>query len=369
MSLSSLIKDSLRNPETWHYTSLVPLTGLFLNAPPPPSCLNTLPPLLAQRRLVILDGAYNPSLSSCEALPKTHLSYEPGRNGSSNRLRLSLEKQTCLAIDPLEVLFLTTSSSEQNEATICFEITLGENSRLTLLERHIGGAEPMALRHIKTKITLAPQSKFIHGKVVGPSGFGHTHMAQTSVTVGQGAFYDHFSLFAACGHLNRCETNLFLDGALAETRLHGLMLLKKTEGADLTTCVHHKSPNTTSRQLCKAVLDDKARGVYQGKISVHKDAQKTDAYQLCQALLLSEKAEMNAKPELEILADDVKCSHGTAIGDLDEKALFYLRSRGIEEQAARQLLIEAFAGDFIDQLPSPDLALALKKEVERWLST
>lgn len=366
MSLSALIKDSLRSPESWHYTSLVPLTGLFLNAPTPAPCPTILPPPLAQRRLVILDGAYAPDLSSCDTLPKTHLAYDPG---STNRLRLSLEKQTCLAIDPLEVLFLTTSSNEQNEATICFEINLGENSRLTLLERHIGGSETMALRHIKTEIALAPQSKFIHGKVVGPSGYGHTHMAQTTVAIGQGAFYDHFALFAACGHLNRCETNLFLNGPLAETRLNGLMLLKKTESADLTTCVHHKSPKTTSRQLCKAVLDDKARGVYQGKIAVHKNAQKTDAYQLCQALLLSEQAEMNAKPELEILADDVKCSHGTAIGDLDEKALFYLRSRGIEEQAARQLLVEAFAHDFMDQVPSPDLAIALKKEVERWLST
>ncbi len=117
------------------------------------------------------------------------------------------------------------------------------------------------------------------------------------------------------------------------------------------------------------MLDDQARGVFQGRIVVHRGAQRTNGHQLCKTLLLSDKAEINAKPELEIYADDVKCSHGATVGDIDREALFYLRARGIPEARARRLLIQAFLGEALDEVGIPALHEALRARLSDWLGT
>jgi len=144
------------------------------------------------------------------------------------------------------------------------------------------------------------------------------------------------------------------------------MLLCGDDHIDTTTKVVHRAPQGTSRQVYKTVLDDKAHGVFQGKIAVEKGAQKTDGYQLSRALLLSDQAEMDAKPELEIFADDVKCSHGSAIGDLDENALFYLRSRGLNEDQARALLIEGFVSESLEDIKIDAWRDLFQTELKEW---
>jgi len=127
-------------------------------------------------------------------------------------------------------------------------------------------------------------------------------------------------------------------------------------------------PHTSCREVFKGVLDDRARAVFQGRIVVHRDAQKSDGHQLSKAMLLSDQAEIDAKPELEIYADDVKCSHGATAGELDDAALFYLRSRGIPEARARHILIESFLGEAVQKIAAEGLCPALLSSVANWLA-
>ena len=149
------------------------------------------------------------------------------------------------------------------------------------------------------------------------------------VVIEEGAYYDNFVLIKS-GRIVRNEIEARLTGKLAQCTLNGVMLLRGSSHADTTTHIMHEAPFGTSRQACKSVIAEKARGVFQGRIKVAEGAQKTDGQQLSRALLLSDQAEMDAKPELKIYADDVKCSHGAAIGALDEDTLFYLRRARLE---------------------------------------
>jgi len=148
----------------------------------------------------------------------------------------------------------------------------------------------------------------------------------------------------------RNNLNIRLDGQNIDSYLNGLYVLDGTQVVDNHTLVDHAMPHCHSNELYKGIIDDKAQGVFNGKIWVRPDAQKTNAYQSNKNLLLSNEASMNAKPQLEIYADDVKCSHGATTGQLDEEALFYLRARGIGEGVARALLNHAFAADVIEQI-------------------
>lgn len=177
-----------------------------------------------------------------------------------------------------------------------------------------------------------------------------------------------FALTAGSG-LSRNQVQIDLAEPGASCVAGGATLLRGTQHGDTTVLVEHRAPRCSSRQTFRAVLDGRARGVYQGKIHVHEGAQKTDGYQLSGALLLSEGAEMDTKPELEIYADDVKCSHGATAGRLDEESLFYLRSRGIGEGEARALLIEAFLAGTAEMIGCGQAKEIVLEEVRRWLGT
>ncbi len=357
-----------------------------------------LPPLLTRSRLVFVDGAFCDALSAQQDLPDAF--FVPCTEKDDGYV-LTLQGQICLALDPIELLFVTTAQGEVSEAPTKIKVSLGENSRLTLIERHVkvssavipakagiqshkntisppspldarlrghdtegGGLHSAATPHLlDIEIALAAQAKLVHGKIVS-SG---EHHAQAQVSVAAGAFYDYFGLVVG-GQDVRCEKTVELWGELAEARFSGVMLLGGAAHGAMTTLVRHLVPNGISRQVCKTVLMDKAHGLFAGKVFVDRLAQKTDAYQLCRALLLSDQAEMEARPELEIYADDVKCSHGATMGALDENALFYLFSRGINPEAARAMLVEAFVGEAVEAIQSPDLASAVREEVAQWLA-
>jgi Fe-S cluster assembly protein SufD len=146
------------------------------------------------------------------------------------------------------------------------------------------------------------------------------------------------------------------------------MLLRAHSHADFTLVVDHVAPGCESRELVKAVLDGRSRGVFQGKVIVERGAQKTDGKQMANALLLSDDAEFDSKPELEIFADDVVCGHGSTAGQLDQDMLFYLRARGIAEAEARSLLIAAFVGEALDKIDNEALRAALDEKVAAWLA-
>ena len=145
------------------------------------------------------------------------------------------------------------------------------------------------------------------------------------------------------------------------------MLSGKQHG-DTTLLVEHKAPHCQSNQLYRTILNNEARGVFQGKIHVHQIAQKTDGYQLSNNILLTPLAEMNIKPELEIYADDVKCSHGSTTGQLDETPMFYLRSRGLNETEARKLLLEAFIGEALEKITHEQVMEMITEKATQWLN-
>ncbi len=165
------------------------------------------------------------------------------------------------------------------------------------------------------------------------------------------------------GQLVRNDSNVVLDAENCTGNLYGLYLTEGTQHVDNHTLIDHAKPHCLSNELYKGVLNDKSRGVFNGKVFVRKDAQKTNAYQSNKAILLTDEATIDTKPQLEIYADDVKCSHGAAIGQLDYDAVFYLRSRGIPEEMAKTVLIRAFADDIFDLIPSEALHEYLNKLV------
>jgi Fe-S cluster assembly protein SufD len=191
------------------------------------------------------------------------------------------------------------------------------------------------------------------------------HLAHLGVRVQTGGTYDGFVLNAG-GRISRSETHLSLLGPRAAAHLNGAQLVADGQLADTTTALDHAAPNCASRQTVKTVLAGRSRGVFQGKILVRREAQKTDGYQMNQALLLSEEAEIDSKPQLEIYADDVKCSHGATAGALDPDSLFYLRARGIPVDTARSMLVRAFLQEAVEIVEDEVARDALEDAVTGW---
>ena len=158
-----------------------------------------------------------------------------------------------------------------------------------------------------------------------------------------------------------------LKGSGVECCINGAYLGSSDQHIDNTTFIDHRAEGSSSREVFKGVLDDTARGVFQGKILVHREAQKTDGYQMNRAMLLSDKAEIDSKPELEIYADDVRCSHGATVGELEDDLIFYLCARGIDRESARRMLIGAYISDAIDEVKNIDVRASIQNVAENWL--
>ena len=177
--------------------------------------------------------------------------------------------------------------------------------------------------------------------------------------------YDGFTLSTGA-RVARTEIHVRLHGAGGHAAVNAAQLLRGAQHSDFTTVVRHEAPNCASRQTVKHVLAGRARGVFQGKIEVDRLAQKTDGYQMNQALLLSPDAEIDCKPQLEIFADDVKCSHGATVGELDSDQLFYLVSRGIPQAEARAMLVQAFLGEALDMVADEPARAMLDNVISSW---
>lgn len=357
MSLAKVIARSQQDRESWRYTDLPKLLGTSFPRQSAKPELTVVPVEKDHVRILFINGVWQKDQSHLGDLPVDIL-----QGDATHGYRLALAGQMCLVTQPIELLFLAQGSAATEVATT-LHVELGESGRLTLIERH--EAQDAVVPHVmETDITLHPQAKLVHGKII--KGGDHAHLAQTIVHVAEGAYYDNFVLIKG-GRLTRNEIDARLNGKLAQCTLNGAMLLADHDHADTTTRITHAAPHGTSREVYKSVVADQARGVFQGKIIVQEGAQKTDGQQLSRALLLSDQAEMDSKPELEIYADDVKCSHGSTIGDLDANALFYLQARGLSEAEARAMLIAAFVGEIIDEIHMDDWREACRVEVEEWL--
>ncbi len=350
MSVANFINRSHQDKEGWKYTDL---EALLKTAPASIAMNNNIADTGDHPRFVFVNGVFQSKQSRFGAVPSCIL-----MGDLATGYNLVLGEHTCLVTQPIEFVF-TADENAPNEINIKLTIEVGANGRLTLLENHL--ASP-TITVLETEIILHASAKFVHGKIIHSGG---THLARSTAQVARGGYYNNFTLIRGT-HLTRNEIDVVLQGEEAQAALNGTMLLRGTEHADTTTRITHAAPHCASRQIYKTVLDGKSRGVFQGKIIVAKDAQKTDGYQLSRALLLSDQAEMDAKPELEIYADDVKCSHGSTIGDLDEQAIFYLRSRGLNEAQARALLIEAFVAEMLEEIQIEAWRDIFRAEIERW---
>jgi len=192
------------------------------------------------------------------------------------------------------------------------------------------------------------------------------HLASMFVSTGRGGTFTSHAVTLG-GRIARNDIISVLDGDGAECTLNGLYVAAGESLVDTHTTIDHAQPHCPSHEVYKGILAGRARAVFNGKIIVRLDAQKTDAKQTNKALLLTDDAQINTKPQLEIFADDVKCTHGAAIGQLDEDALFYLKARGISALEARNMLIHAFAGDVLDGIKSEDVRLTAMRIVEEKL--
>lgn len=248
----------------------------------------------------------------------------------------------------VQLVFVTTAGPYPICATPRNFIHLGRESRLRLVETHVGVSGGVYLTNSVTEIELGEHARLEHHKLQSDS-IAAFHVASTFVSQAASSRY-HNDYFGFGSALSRNEVQSYHVGERVETVLNGLYMISGNQLADCRTRIDHAMPNCTSHEMYKGVLDGHARGVFNGKIHVHPDAQKTDAKQSNQALLLSDDAVIDTKPELEIYADDVRCTHGATVGELDTQALFYLRSRGIPESLARKILIFAFANDVVQGL-------------------
>lgn len=245
-------------------------------------------------------------------------------------------------------------------------IVVEEGAEVTLIEMHQGSDEAQQVQQV-TEIFVEANAKLTHIRMQN-AGAKTAHLATDLIDVARNANYRGFVLTTGA-ELARQESYIEFSGENAEAHISGAYLLSGKQHADVTSRIHHAVPHCISREVFKGVITDEARGVFQGRIVVARDAQKTDGHQLNKTLLLSPKAEIDAKPELEIYADDVKCSHGATSGQLDEGQLFYLRARGIPEDEARGLLIESFMSEALLEVENEIIRDILAAHVATWLAT
>lgn len=248
------------------------------------------------------------------------------------------------------------------------QIRVGDGAEVSIVEMYVAvpGAVAEGQTNAASEVQVGANASVAHIKVTTDLG-SVTHLATWLVEMGADANYRAFQYTAGVG-VARNQIRATFKGEGAKLDISGAFLARKSEHIDTTLFVDHAVPHGESRELFKGVLDDEARGIFQGKVIVRRDAQKTDGKQMAQALMLSETAEFDSKPELEIYADDVVCGHGSTSAAIDEELLFYLRARGIPKEQARALLIQSFIGEAIDKVDNEAVRDALMSEADAWLA-
>lgn len=374
--------------EDWKYTDIRSVIQSHF----PAATLHTMvdraaisPFLLAQHVLVFVDGRYQVAMSTppagvqiasvTDTLEQDAAAIEPWlregdgsardafttlndaflRDGAFVRITAGMELK-----EPLQLLFV--ASGQQAATNYLRNIIVAEvNSRATLIESYVALDTGHYLTNAITDLTVAAGAALEHYRIEheAPSAY---HIGSTPLRLARDARYTGHDILRG-GRLVRHEINASLDAQGAECELNGLYVGRDRQHLDVHARIDHRAAGGTSRNTYKGVLDGQARGVFSGRTVVHPDAQKTDARQSNHSLLLSAAAEADSRPQFEIYADDVKCAHGSSVGSLDPEALFYLRTRALDEGAARRLLVYAFASDVLARMRFKPLRQALGREL------
>lgn len=380
-----------RKDELWRYTSVAPLTDTAFRPAAGGTPRNDVG-LLDGIRLVFVNGLYAPEASRTDALPSgvTLRNLGSALAEDDSRLSAHVARQEITAehafgelntaffrdgaflhvaegvevAEPIELVFIGDGDCAETVAHVRNVIVCDARSRVTIVETHVG--EPGAWLNQVIEVEVATGAHVEHVKVQldDDSAF---HISGLRVQIADKAhFENHFVSMG--GRLVRNDIEVSLDGEHSNCTLNGVFLVDGERHVDTNTLIQHRVAHCTSHELYKGILTDQGKGVFRGKIHVHEDAQKTDAKQSSSNLLLSDDAAVNAQPNLEIYADDVRCTHGATIGQLDEEAFFYLRSRGLSPAAAKRLLTLGFVNDIVDQLPVPAVVELLEAKVSERLS-
>ncbi|MBT5455530.1 MAG: Fe-S cluster assembly protein SufD [Rhodospirillaceae bacterium] len=396
-ALSKFTRDGLptRRVETWKYTDLRSLQQAEFS---PASQIEVAPSGIALQLIegafvaVFIDGRFAPELSRLSDLPAglqiTSLAdalaagdqalctglgtiADPDQPGFvALNAALMQDGAVCRVGDgvtverPIQLVFATTDGAAA-ETHLRNLLMLGENSHATIYQSHVSLGPSTGFCDVVTEVSVGQGAGLRHITQQDQS-ISAWHVGLVAARLGRDASFDSFVLSSGA-RLSRNEIRVALDGEGADCRLNGIALVRGRQHCDNTTDVDHAKGHGHSSQIYKNVLDDRARSVFQGRIHVAPDAQKTDAHQMNRNLLLSRNAQADSKPELIIHADDVKCSHGATVGDLDQDALFYLQSRGIDPIMARNLMVRGFASEMIDDLPDDAIRAHLEAGITSWL--
>ncbi len=266
---------------------------------------------------------------------------------------------------PVHVLFVATRQEQPQRIHPRALVVVGRSSQVTIVESFSSLTDGVYFCNPITEVIVGDNSTIDHYRLQHESGEAY-HVGMNQVVQGRDTNYRTTALDLGSA-LTRNDLACVLNGEGGHAELNGLYLLDGKQHVDNFTTLEHAKPHCDSRELFKGILDGEAKGIFRGRIIVRKGAQKTDSKQTNQNLLLSDDALVNTKPQLEIYADDVKCTHGATIGQLDSTALFYLRSRGISKAAARSLLVYAFASELIDSIKVPVLRDQMIEYLTDWL--
>jgi Fe-S cluster assembly protein SufD len=388
-----------RRLEDWKYTDLRALMRDVLPLAPVPDAAALkraatavkLQAIKGARRLVLVDGVFAPKLSELDGLEKgltirtlrevledgdatlqTQL-FTPDNTNPMIALNSAMmtdgaviEVANGLVLkQPLQVVHVASGSSPASMFTRSL-LRLGKDAGVTLVESYIAADGAKAYQaHDSLIVTIGDNARLDHVRLIEDTREAF-NISSAVFTLGAHAHLNTFGMTSGAG-VSRYQATIAFAGEHSRVETNGVNLLNGRQHADTTLFMDHAVPHCASREVFRAVADDRGHSVFQGRIIVRPDAQKTDAKMMTRALLLSDEAEADNKPELEIFADDVTCGHGATTGALDESLLFYLRARGLSEKEAQALLIQAFVGEAIESIVNDDLRELAIAAAQRWL--
>ena len=295
---------------------------------------------------MVIDTYFNQIASKDESLTSLNTAF------ANEGAYINIPKSK-VADKPIEIMYFSTGSEKALLVQPRNLVIVGENSHVQIIERHQCLNDNAVLTNSVTEIFAANRAIVDYYKIQNDAAeanlIDNTYVSQKQES--------HVSVqtFSFGGNLTRNNLNFYHFGERLTSTLNGITIIGEKQHVDHYTLVHHAAPNCESFQDYKGIFSDRATGVFNGKVYVEKEAQKTNAFQKSNNILLSDKATINAKPQLEIFADDVKCSHGCTVGQLDETALFYMQQRGIPKKEAKALLMYAFSNAVIENIKIPEL--------------
>jgi Fe-S cluster assembly protein SufD len=388
-----------RRVEDWKYTDLRVLMRdvLPLAAAPDAAALTRagsalkLHAIEGVRRLVLVDGAFAPDLSDIAGLekglgirslrealeagdvPQAQL-FAPDTSDAMVALNSAMMTDGlvievadgAMLSKPIHIVHIASGTVPAAMFTRSL-LRLGKAANATLVESYIAGEGAKTYQvHDSLVVSIGDNARLDHVRLVEDSREAF-NISSAVLSLGAHAHFNTFGMTSGAG-VSRYQAVIAFAGEGSQVETNGVNLLNGRQHADTTLFMDHAVPNCASREIFRAVIDDRGHSVFQGRIIVRPKAQKTDAKMMTRALLLSDEAEADNKPELEIFADDVTCGHGATTGALDASLLFYLRARGLSEKEAQALLIQAFVGEAIEQIASDSLREMAISAAERWLA-